>query len=466
MSDGFLTLAYLLAAGLFILSLAGLSKQHTARRGARFGVAGMTIAVVATLLSPASGSWWLILPVMGAGAWIGLRVARGVAMTQMPELTAALHSFVGLAAVLVGVSTYLDPGSPLEGAQGLVHAVEVYADVVIGAITFTGSVVAWAKLAGHLSGAPTLLPGRHKLNLIALGILAVLLLPVMLLPGGTFFLIVAALLAGTLGAHLVLAIGGADMPVVVSLLNSYSGWTAAAAGFMLSNDLLIITGALVGSSGAILSYIMCRAMNRSVVSVVLGGFGTSGATASADAGDACDVQSTDPERFAALLAGAKEVLIVPGYGLAVARAQNAVHDLVRALQARGARVRFVIHPVAGRLPGHMNVLLAEAGVSYDLVHEMDEVNEAFQSADVAMVVGANDIVNPGAQTDDTSPIYGMPVIEAWKARHCVVLKRSMSNGYAGVGNPLFSCDNTQMLFGDAKDSVEAVVHALRSRSAA
>ncbi|MGC6513303.1 MAG: NAD(P)(+) transhydrogenase (Re/Si-specific) subunit beta [Myxococcota bacterium] len=466
--SGGITLAYLAAAVLFIFSLGGLSQQETARRGNVYGIIGMTIALVATLFAPGSVSpIWAFLAV-GAGGAVGWTLAQRVAMTEMPQLVAGMHSFVGLAAVLVGLGTYW-AGGDHEGTEAIVHDLEIAADVIIGAITFTGSVVAWAKLDGRLSGKPMLLPGRHMMNAVA-ALLLLLMAVIVTMVGPTLgltMLVLAAAVAGALGAHLVLAIGGADMPVVVSLLNSYSGWTAAAAGFMLGNDLLIITGALVGSSGAILSYIMCEAMNRSIWNVVFGGFGTEApktAAAPPPASDgASEVQSIEGEGFVELLLNAKSVLVVPGYGLAVARAQNDVKTLTDLLRARGADVRFAIHPVAGRLPGHMNVLLAEAGVGYDLVHELEDINDDFPDADLALVVGANDIVNPGAQTDTSSPIYGMPVLEAWKATTCVVMKRSMNVGYAGVGNPLFFKDNTRMLFGDAGDRLGEAVSLLRAQ---
>ncbi|HMV66365.1 MAG TPA: NAD(P)(+) transhydrogenase (Re/Si-specific) subunit beta [Myxococcota bacterium] len=456
MTPGGLTLLYLVAATLFILSLGGLSRQETARQGNRLGVVGMGVALLATLLHPDAGRHVLAVLAVSVGGVIGLRQAQRVAMTEMPEMVAVLHSFVGLAAVLVGISTYLDPGAVREGAHAVIHTLEVYVDVTIGAVTFAGSIVAWAKLNGKVSGKPLLLPARHRINAIAALVLLLAAVPTVLLGWGVVFLLFATVLAAALGAHLVLAIGGADMPVVVSLLNSYSGWTAAAAGFMLSNDLLIITGALVGSSGAILSYIMCRAMNRSIWNVVFGGFGTEGGTVSASA-EQGEVQAIDTEGLDLLLQEANDIVIVPGYGLAVARAQNAVRAFVDAMERRGKRVRFAIHPVAGRLPGHMNVLLAEAGVSYDIVHEMEEINGEIPHSDVALIIGANDIVNPGAQTDPGSPIYGMPVLEVWKARTCVVLKRGMASGYAGVENPLFFCENTRMLFGDARQRMEEVV---------
>jgi len=460
MTAGAFTLAWLAAAFLFILALGGLSRQETSRRGNLAGVAGMSLAVLITLVHPDVERHLLALLAIAVGAVIGLRLAQRVAMTEMPELVAILHSFVGLAAVLVGLSTFLDPGAVHAGTDGFIHTLEVFVDVVIGAITFAGSVVAWAKLNGRVSGKPLLLPGRHKLNAVTVGVILLLALPTALLPGGIVPLTLAALISMALGAHLVLAIGGADMPVVVSLLNSYSGWTAAAAGFMLSNDLLIITGALVGSSGAILSWIMCAAMNRSIFNVVFGGFGTDGGvtTAAAVEGEIRPIETPD---LALLLEDARDIIIVPGYGLAVARAQNAVKGFVDAMERRGKTVRFAIHPVAGRLPGHMNVLLAEAGVDYDIVHEMEHINADFPEADLALVIGANDIVNPSAETDTSSPIYGMPVLEVWKAKTCVVMKRSMSSGYAGVENPLFFGDTTRMWFGDARVRMEELVGALR-----
>jgi NAD(P) transhydrogenase subunit beta len=473
--NGTMTIAYLVAGVLFIRSLAGLSKQETARRGNLFGMAGMLLAMVV------AGSFWfsngeppsstgltLLLGAMALGGAVGAVLARRVEMTGMPELVAVLHSFVGLAAVLVGVSSYLSPrGADLsDAATRNVHLVEVWIGTAVGAITFTGSVVAWAKLKGTLSGRPLLLPRRHLLNGAAA--LAVLLLGApFLLAGGTTglpYLLAMTALASLLGVHLVMAIGGADMPVVVSLLNSYSGWAAAAAGFMLANDLLIVTGALVGASGTILSIIMCRAMNRSIVNVIFGGFGTAdGSTASATARVASGpTKEIGSEETAQRLIQAKNVVIVPGYGMAVARAQGAVHVLTRNLRDRGVQVRFAIHPVAGRLPGHMNVLLAEAGVPYDIVLEMEQINTDLPSADVVLVLGANDIVNPGALSDPASPIHGMPVLEVWKSKLVVVLKRGMAAGYAGVENPLFSLENTRMLFGDAKKSVDALVNATRA----
>jgi len=468
--------AYLGAAVLFILSLGGLSSQETARRGNLYGMIGMAVALVAVLASTSMGgvqpAYVPMIAAVVAGGALGAIVAARVAMTAMPQMVAALHSFVGLAAVLVGVSTYLHPPHHVGGSE-VVSLLEIYADVCLGAITFTGSVVAWGKLQGTLSGKSLLIPGRHVLN--ALVVLAIVALAVPFVgagmvhgsaePTGLVWLLAMTVLASLLGVHAVLAIGGADMPVVVSLLNSYSGWTAAAAGFMLSNDLLIVTGALVGSSGAILSYIMCEAMNRSIWSVVLGGFGTStqpNLTPVAVATPDGEVQPTDVDQLAALLREAKEVVVVPGYGMAVAQAQHLVKDFGSLMRDRGAKLRFAIHPVAGRLPGHMNVLLAEAGVPYDIVLEMDEVNDDLRRTDVVLVIGANDIVNPGSLDDESSPIYGMPVLHVWESGTVVVLKRGMATGYAGIGNPLFYKSNTRMLFGDAKDSMSALVSALRS----
>jgi NAD(P) transhydrogenase subunit beta len=468
--ENLLTVAYLAAAVLFILSLAGLSNQTTARRGNSYGMAGMAIAVLATLLHDRIGGlgFGAVGGAVVVGGTVGALLASRVAMTSMPELVALLHSFVGLAAVLVGYSTYLYAGDVLVGAERTVHHIEIFLDVGIGAITFTGSVVAWAKLSGRMSGRPWLLPGRHGLNAVLALSSVALVVPFTMDDGtgGLVWLGVMTALTAIAGAHLVVAIGGADMPVVVSLLNSYSGWTAAAAGFMLENDLLIVTGALVGSSGAILSAIMCRAMNRSIWNVVFGGFGTEGGAITAGRKVEGEVKTIDMPQMVERLADAKEVVIVPGYGMAVAQAQHAVYELTQILRERGTRVRFAIHPVAGRLPGHMNVLLAEAGVPYDIVLEMDEINGDLPNTDVSFVIGANDIVNPGAQTDPESPIYGMPVLEAWKAATCVVVKRGMAAGYAGVDNPLFVHDHTRMLFGDAKQVVQQLVGELRQRRAA
>ncbi|CAN5895881.1 Re/Si-specific NAD(P)(+) transhydrogenase subunit beta [soil metagenome] len=467
--------AYLIAGVLFILSLRGLSSQETARRGNLYGVLGMLIAILATLATnPAVGEHAghfhpLLYAAVLVGAAVGSIMAARVGMTSMPELVALLHSFVGLAAVLVGFSLDLH-GSVIDATNGLMgppefgHRIEIFIDVWIGAITTTGSVLAFLKLRGSLSGKPLLLPARHLLNLLLLiGSIGSAALYVR--DGNQLGLQVGTGIACVLGVHLVAAIGGADMPVVVSMLNSYSGWTASAAGFMLGNDLLIITGALVGSSGAILSYIMCRAMNRSIWNVIFGGFGATpppkpkGDAAAQPAGEVHDI---DAVTLAATLKEAKSVIIVPGYGMAVGRAQHAVRELTEVLRNRGVDVRFAIHPVAGRLPGHMNVLLAEANVPYDIVMEMDEINHDFPTTDVAMVIGANDIVNPAAEDDPSSPIAGMPVLQVWKAKLVIVNKRSRAAGYAGIDNPLFYKPNTRMLFGDAKDQVEKVVAALKA----
>ncbi len=469
-SDVLITAAYLIAAVLFILSLRGLSSQETARRGNLYGIIGMAIAIAATLANNPDaalvehgrnvgtrGSFHAIL--FGAifvGAVIGAVMAARVAMTGMPELVALLHSFVGLAAVLVGYS--LD----IKSLPSLAHRIEIYIDVWIGAITTTGSVLAFLKLRGSVSGKPLLLPARHFLNLAMLGG-SLVCAYIYAKDGNQIGLQVGTAIACVLGVHLVAAIGGADMPVVVSMLNSYSGWTASAAGFMLGNDLLIITGALVGSSGAILSYIMCRAMNRSIWNVIFGGFGAAPPPGAAKAQQpAGEVQDIDPPTLAEKLREAKSVIIVPGYGMAVGRAQHAVRELTEVLRKNGTNVRFAIHPVAGRLPGHMNVLLAEANVPYDIVLEMDEINQDLPATDVVMVIGANDIVNPAAEDDPTSPIAGMPVLQVWKSKLVIVNKRSRAAGYAGIDNPLFYKENTRMLFGDAKDAVEKVVAALKS----
>ncbi|MBW5811972.1 Re/Si-specific NAD(P)(+) transhydrogenase subunit beta [Yersinia kristensenii] len=463
MSSGLVTAAYIVAAILFIFSLAGLSRHETSKQGNTFGVTGMAIALIATILGPDSGNVaWIIIAMVIGGA-IGIYLAKKVEMTEMPELVAILHSFVGLAAVLVGFNSYLDHGSVVMDAVMVnIHLTEVFLGIFIGAVTFTGSIVAFGKLRGIISSKPLMLPQRHKLNLVAL--VVSFLLMIMFVKTDSVALQVVALLLMTVialafGWHLVASIGGADMPVVVSMLNSYSGWAAAAAGFMLSNDLLIVTGALVGSSGAILSYIMCKAMNRSFISVIAGGFGTDGSS-TGDAEEMGEYRETNAEEVAELLKNASSVIITPGYGMAVAQAQYPVADITAKLQARGIKVRFGIHPVAGRLPGHMNVLLAEAKVPYDVVLEMDEINDDFPSTDVVLVIGANDTVNPAALEDPRSPIAGMPVLEVWKAQNVIAFKRSMNTGYAGVQNPLFFKDNTQMLFGDAKDSVEAILRAL------
>ncbi|CNH76631.1 pyridine nucleotide transhydrogenase [Yersinia frederiksenii] len=463
MSSGLVTAAYIVAAILFIFSLAGLSRHETSKQGNTFGVTGMAIALIATILGPDSGNVaWIIIAMVIGGA-IGIYLAKKVEMTEMPELVAILHSFVGLAAVLVGFNSYLDHGPVIMDAVMVnIHLTEVFLGIFIGAVTFTGSIVAFGKLRGIISSKPLMLPQRHKLNLVAL--VVSFLLMILFVRTDSVALQVVALLLMTLialgfGWHLVASIGGADMPVVVSMLNSYSGWAAAAAGFMLSNDLLIVTGALVGSSGAILSYIMCKAMNRSFISVIAGGFGTDGSS-TGDAEEMGEYRETTAEEVADLLKNASSVIITPGYGMAVAQAQYPVAEITAKLQARGIKVRFGIHPVAGRLPGHMNVLLAEAKVPYDVVLEMDEINDDFPSTDVVLVIGANDTVNPAALEDPRSPIAGMPVLEVWKAQSVIAFKRSMNTGYAGVQNPLFFKDNTQMLFGDAKDSVEAILRAL------
>lgn len=460
------TIAYLVAGLLFIFSLGGLSAQESARRGNVFGMVGMLIAVLVTTFGPRVTSYTVLTGALVTGGAIGAALASRVGMTSMPQMVAILHSFVGAAAVLVGLATALDHSVRLYGAEATIHEVEIALGIFVGAITFTGSVVAYGKLQGLIGSKPLLLPGRHLINLIAF--LGCLYLGFLFITYGDYFPPLWPLLAITgvaclLGILLVMAIGGADMPVVVSMLNSYSGWAAAAAGFMLENDLLIITGALVGSSGAILSYIMCRAMNRSFLSVILGGFGAEeGAAPAAGAQPAGEVKSITAEETAELLREAKSVIVVPGYGLAVAQAQHPLYELTQILRDRGVEVRFAIHPVAGRLPGHMNVLLAEARVPYDIVFEMEEVNEDFPDTDVAIVIGANDIVNPGALDDPSSPIYGMPILEVWKAKTCIVSKRGMASGYAGVDNPLFYKQNTRMLFGDAKQTVVKLIAELKT----
>jgi len=469
MPDSLTTIAYLVAGVLFILSLAGLSTQKTARRGNAFGIAGMLLALGITALGHVT-SFGALSVAVAVGSLIGALLAVRVEMTSMPELVAVLHSFVGMAAVLVGVASYLGAGAYANHVEGVIHAVEVCVGVFVGSLTFTGSVVAFGKLRGVVRSKPLLLPGRHLFNLLLLAIALGLGARFLGAPGleGLTPLVIMTGVAGVLGVHLVLAIGGADMPVVVSMLNSYSGWAAAAAGFMLENDLLIITGALVGSSGAILSYIMCKAMNRSFLSVIFGGFGADEGSAPAkrEGGEVQgEVTAVSAAETAALLRDAKEVVVVPGYGMAVAHAQYPVYEIAALLIKQGTKVRFAIHPVAGRLPGHMNVLLAEAKVPYDIVLEMEEINEDFPRTDVVLVIGANDIVNPGALDDKSSPIYGMPVLEVWKAKTTIVMKRSMASGYAGVENPLFFLEATQMLFGDAKKNVDAILTELRSGSA-
>ncbi len=462
-SNGFISAAYVVAALLFIFSLAGLSKQETAKQGNLYGMIGMAIALLTTIFDPRVSNVLVIIVAMVIGSGIGLRLANKVEMTQMPELVAILHSFVGLAAVLVGFNSYFDAGhsvviTAVQQTAMNIHLTEIFLGIFIGAVTFTGSIVAFGKLSGSISSSALMLPHRHKMNLAA-GIFSFLLLLTFVNNGGSdTALFLMTTVALVFGWHLVASIGGADMPVVVSMLNSYSGWAAAAAGFMLSNDLLIITGALVGSSGAILSYIMCKAMNRSFISVIAGGFGTTVVIdEDKDYGEHREVQA---ETVADLLRSAKSVVIAPGYGMAVAQAQYPVYEMTQQLINKGIKVRFAIHPVAGRLPGHMNVLLAEAKVPYDIVLGMDEINDDFPETDVVLVIGANDTVNPAANDDPNSPIAGMPVLEVWNAKEVVVFKRSMSTGYAGVQNPLFFNDNTQMLFGDAKETTEQIFRAL------
>jgi NAD(P) transhydrogenase subunit beta len=476
MSLGLVTAFYLAAAILFILALGGLSNQEKAKRAIWYGIAGMALAVIATIFG-GGGHYWLLAPMVIIGGAVGAYVASRVQMTQMPELVAGFHSLVGLAAVFIGlnadveaarVAQHLASGStePLTGfAATLAHKtpaelaimrVEIFLGILIGAITFTGSIVAYGKLAGRIDSKPLTLPNRHAINLGA-G-LACLLLGILYFNGaGIWTMVLVALIAGFIGWHLIMAIGGADMPVVISMLNSYSGWAAAAIGFTLSNDLLIVTGALVGSSGAILSYIMCRAMNRNFVSVILGGFGGQPVASAAIEGE---MIPTDAERVADTLQDADSVIIVPGYGMAVAQAQGSISELTKRLRARGKEVRFAIHPVAGRLPGHMNVLLAEAKVPYDIVLEMDEINEDFPETDVAIVIGSNDIVNPAAQEDPGSPIAGMPVLEVWKAKNVFVMKRGQGTGYSGIENPLFYKENARMFYGDAKASVDALLQRI------
>ncbi|MDG2315809.1 MAG: Re/Si-specific NAD(P)(+) transhydrogenase subunit beta [Gammaproteobacteria bacterium] len=466
--SGVVTVAYIGATILFILALGGLSHPETARRGNLYGMVGMSIALLATVLGVVTDHYLLLVLGLIVGGAIGIILARRVQMTQMPELVAILHSLVGLAAVLVGFANFMDPEVHFEGVEQTIHDIEVYLSILIGAVTFSGSVIAFGKLSGKISGAPLALPGRHWLNL------GLLIITIVVgwqfvnesanagigITSGLNPLIIMTAVALLFGIHMVMAIGGADMPVVVSMLNSYSGWAAAATGFMLSNNLLIVTGALVGSSGAILSYIMCRAMNRKFLAVIAGGFGTSDSASIGDnavQGEAVAIESIE---VANLLSGAKEIMIIPGYGMAVAQAQHTVCEITKVLRSKGINVRFGIHPVAGRMPGHMNVLLAEARVPYDIVFEMDEINQDFPNVDVSIIIGANDIVNPSAQDEPDSPIAGMPVLEAWKGKATVVLKRSMATGYAGVQNPLFFKENTRMLFGDARESLDAVLREL------
>ncbi|BAW81122.1 NAD(P)(+) transhydrogenase [Candidatus Nitrosoglobus terrae] len=467
MSQGLVTVTYIGATILFILSLGGLNHQETAQRGNIYGMVGMVAAILATVFSGAintPSAHILLIIAMAIGTIIGIKLAQEVKMTQMPELVAILHSFVGLAAVLVGYVNLIAPEIEITGVEKTIHSVEIYLGVLIGAITFSGSIIAFGKLSGRIDGKPLLLPARHGLNL-GLVILMIWLGKAFVVSqatgSGLLFLLLMTVIALGFGVHMVMTIGGADMPVVISMLNSYSGWAAAATGFMLANDLLIVTGALVGSSGAILSYIMCRAMNRNFISVIMGGFGTgSGDTLTPLTTSSGKVIAISAEESAQLLKVAKSVVIIPGYGMAVAHAQHTVYEITKLLREQNIKVRFAIHPVAGRMPGHMNVLLAEAKVPYDIVLEMDEINQDFPSTEVAIVIGANDIVNPSAQEDPNSPIGGMPVLEAWKAKTAIVLKRSMAAGYAGIDNPLFYKENTRMLFGDAKESLGAVLSYL------
>ena len=469
MTSSLASVSYIGATILFILSLGGLANPESARRGNLFGIVGMVIAVLATVFGPRvtpAGIPWIV-GALAVGGFVGLFAAKKVQMTQMPELVALMHSLVGLAACLVGFASYVDTSTVFSTeAERAIHEVEIYVGIFIGAVTFSGSLIAFGKLSGKIGGKPLLLPARHLLNLV--GLLLVIwfgrqFLHAPDIQAGLTPLLVMTVIALLFGAHLVMAIGGADMPVVVSMLNSYSGWAAAATGFMLGNDLLIVIGALVGSSGAILSYIMCRAMNRNFFSVIAGGFGggapaAKGGSAAEPVGEVTPISAVET---AEMLREAKSVVIVPGYGMAVAQAQHTVYEITKLLRDKGIGVRFGIHPVAGRMPGHMNVLLAEAKVPYDIVLEMDEVNDDFPTTDVVMVIGANDIVNPAAQDDPTSPIAGMPVLEVWKAKTSIVMKRSMASGYAGVDNPLFYKDNNRMLFGDAKKMLEEVLAALR-----
>ena len=458
MSFNIVTAIYIAASVLFILSLGGLSNQESAKRAVWFGIVGMALAVFATILGLEKPNFEFLFPMILVGAAIGATVAKRVEMTGMPQLVAALHSFVGLAAVFIGISSALEPPNNLTNAEFIIHEVEVFLGVFIGAVTTTGSVIAYGKLSGTIGGKPLHLPGRNLLNLVAI-IVCIALGAMYLNEPNINILYLMSAIAFIFGAHLVMAIGGADMPVVVSMLNSYSGWAAAATGFLLGNDLLIVTGALVGASGAILSYIMCRAMNRNFLSVILGGWGTTTGTAQEVEGE---MIATDVASVAGDLADAQEIIIVPGYGMAVAQAQSAVSEITRRLRDQGKNVRFAIHPVAGRLPGHMNVLLAEAKVPYDIVLEMDEINEDFANTDIVLILGANDIVNPAAQEDPNSPIAGMPVLEVWKAGQVIISKRGQGRGYSGIENPLFFKDNSRMLYGDAKASLDQILTSLSS----
>jgi NAD(P) transhydrogenase subunit beta len=459
MGSGVITTSYIIASVLFILSLGGLSSQESARRGNIYGILGMAIALIATISGAQVTGYVIIAVATILGGIAGIIVALRVQMTSMPELVAMLHSFVGLAAVLVGFSSYLDPAASHTGIEKTIHETEVCLGVLIGAVTFTGSVIAFGKLRALIGSKPTCIPGRHYLNLTA-GLVCIWLGFVFVgaesTAAGVMSLTIMTLIAFAFGVHMVMAIGGADMPVVISMLNSYSGWAAAATGFMLGNDLLIIAGALVGSSGAILSYIMCKAMNRRLISVIAGGFGEPQSSSSSVVVSG-EVVPTSVEETAELLKKSKSVVIVPGYGMAVAQAQHPVYVLTKKLTDRGVQVRFGIHPVAGRMPGHMNVLLAEAKVPYDIVLEMDEINDDLKNTDVILVIGANDIVNPSALDDPGSPIAGMPVLEVWQSKTVIVIKRSMATGYAGVENPLFFKENTRMLFGDAKETIDSVI---------
>ena len=456
LSENIVTALYIAASVLFILSLGGLSGQESAKRAVWYGIVGMAIAVIGTIFSPAVTITSSLLPLLVVGAVIGSIVAMRVEMTGMPQLVAALHSFVGLAAVFIGINSDIMPPEGLMGAEKIIHEVEIFIGVFIGAITFTGSVVAYGKLAGILDGKPLTLPGRNLLN-VGMVLVSIYLGYLYMSHSGSWTLWVMTAIALIFGLHMVLAIGGADMPVVVSMLNSYSGWAAAATGFLLGNDLLIVTGALVGASGAILSYIMCKAMNRNFISVIFGGWGTTTGPQMEVEGE---MVATDITTVSADLKDANDVVIVPGYGMAVAQAQSAVSELTRRLRGMGKRVRFAIHPVAGRLPGHMNVLLAEAKVPYDIVLEMDEINGDFPDTDIVIILGANDIVNPAALEDPNSPIAGMPVLEVWKARQVIISKRGQGRGYSGIENPLFFRDNSRMLYGDAKDSLDQMLSQL------
>ncbi len=453
MTIGLQTAAYISATVLFILALGGLSNQEKAKRAVWFGIIGMAIAVVATIAGSGVALSSMLIGAIVIGAVIGVVVATRVEMTGMPQLVAALHSFVGLAAVFIGINSDLSVHNFASDAERIIHEVEIFLGVFIGAVTFTGSIIAYGKLAGKIGGKALILPGRHLLNLVMVGASFVLMIMYMN-HAGSWTLYAMTVLALLLGVHLVMAIGGADMPVVVSMLNSYSGWAAAATGFLLGNDLLIVTGALVGSSGAILSYIMCKAMNRQFLSVILGGFGDATGPAMEIEGEQIAI---DVDGVASALDDADSVIIVPGYGMAVAQAQQSVSELTRRLRAKGKEVRFAIHPVAGRLPGHMNVLLAEAKVPYDIVLEMDEINDDFASTDVVIVIGSNDIVNPAAQEDPNSPIAGMPVLEVWNAKQVFVSKRGQGTGYSGIENPLFYKENTRMFYGDAKSSLDQLL---------